>query len=186
MIVSEDKKTRLIMQAALLTQEERFCISGYLYTMRYTNIAEMEARQLAYKLSRTKKPLKTEKEPSIRKLSERWFNSDKVKAYIRLQEIAIEEGVQVEQDNYQTETQNEAKVINLDEDEETQANKRYNELEEMKASASPDFKLKLIAAQDSIAHRNKDNFKEESKQVLYYLPLRCHDCALYKEAEKQP
>lgn len=182
MIVSEDKKTRLIMQAALLTQEERFCISGYLYTMRYTNIAEMEARQLAYKLSRTKKPLKTEKEPSIRRLSERWFNSDKVKAYIRLQEIAIEEGVKIEPvevDNVDTE------VVNLD-DEEKQANKRYNELEEMKASASPDFKLKLIAAQDSIAHRNKDNFKEESKQVKYYLPLRCHDCVLYKEAEKQP
>lgn len=182
MIVSEDKKTRLIMQAALLTQEERFCISGYLYTMRYTNIAEMEARQLAYKLSRTKKPLKTEKEPSIRRLSERWFNSDKVKAYIRLQEIAIEEGVKIEPvevDNADTE------VVNLD-DEEKQANKRYNELEEMKASASPDFKLKLIAAQDSIAHRNKDNFKEESKQVKYYLPLRCHDCVLYKEAEKQP
>lgn len=182
MIVSEDKKTRLIMQAALLTQEERFCISGYLYTMRYTNIAEMEARQLAYRLSRTKKPLKTEKEPSIRRLSERWFNSDKVKAYIRLQEIAIEEGVKIEPvevDNVDTE------VVNLD-DEEKQANKRYNELEEMKASASPDFKLKLIAAQDSIAHRNKDNFKEESKQVKYYLPLRCHDCVLYKEAEKQP
>lgn len=182
MTVSEDKKTRLIMQAALLTQEERFCISGYLYTMRYTNIAEMEARQLAYKLSRTKKPLKTEKEPSIRRLSERWFNSDKVKAYIRLQEIAIEEGVKIEPvevDIADTE------VVNLD-DEEKQANKRYNELEEMKASASPDFKLKLIAAQDSIAHRNKDNFKEESKQVKYYLPLRCHDCVLYKEAEKQP
>lgn len=180
--IPNDERTKLIIQASQLTQEEQFCLTGYMYAVASGCMLELDARILTYKLSRTKKKLNTENEQTIRRLTNQFFQYDKTKAFLKLYEIEKEkeEAKRVEAI---LSSNTDMTSVNLD-DEEGTANKLYGELEQLKAGADADTMIKLVNAQQNILHKNKDNFKEDTKQVRYYLPLRCCDCRLYKEAEK--
>lgn len=180
MPIANDEKTKLIVQASLLTKEEQFCLTGYMYAISSGCMLEIDARILAYKLSRTKKKLNTENEQTIRRLANLFFQSSKAKAFLKLYEIQKdkEEGQIVLPCNV------EKLEVNLD-DEEGTANKLYAELEGLKAGADADTMIKLVNAQQNIIHKNKDNFREDAKQVRFYLPLRCRDCVLYKNEENK-
>lgn len=180
MSIPNDEKTKLAIQASQLTQEEQFCLAGYIYAVSSGCMIELDARIMTYKLSRTKKKLNTENEQTIKRLTNQFFQHDKTKAFLKLHEKEKEETRKVEP---VLPSNAEGISVNLD-DEEGTANKLYGELEQLKAGADADTMIKLVNAQQNILHKNKDNFKEDTKQVRYYLPLRCCDCRLYKEAEK--
>ncbi|MEG1684563.1 MAG: hypothetical protein RR319_01260 [Bacteroides sp.] len=172
----------LIVKASSLTVEEQFCLCGYMFAVNNNSMQEQEARVQAYKLSRTRKKLSTENELSIKRLADRFLATGKAKAFMLLQN-----------DNENKEKEDKANIIPVDLDDmeevnlddEKVANKLYAELEERKTNCDADTLIKLVNAQANIIHKNKDNFKEDNKQVRYYLPLRCYDCELHKRAEKE-
>ena len=153
-IYTQEERASFISQ---LTEKERFCLHAYLIT---------KDKKMAFICSR-EKPLKSEGEGFRVNLS-KWFNSDKVQAFIQEHQTqvradAIDRGTEG-QDVDKTELVRELTIL-------------FRKEKDPKLKA--DIGMKLADLQQM-----KKEQTEQGEQIKYYLPLQCSRCALYlKEKE---
>ena len=140
-----------------LTEKERFCLQAYLIT---------KDKKMAFVCSR-EKPLKSEGEGFRVNLS-KWFNSDKVQAFIQ---------------EYQTQS----RASDIDRGMEGQDIGKAELVRELTIlfRREKDPKLKAdIGMKLADLQQMKKEQTEQEEQIKYYLPLQCSKCALYlKEKE---
>lgn len=154
-IFTQEERTAFISQ---LTEKERFCLQAYLVT---------KDKKMSFLCSR-EKPLKADSGEGFRVNLSKWFNSDKVQAFIQeyqtqVRAEAIDRGAEG-QDVDKTELVRELTIL-------------FRKEKDPKLKA--DIGMKLADLQQM-----KKEQTEQEEQINYYLPLQCSKCALYlKEKE---
>ena len=144
-----------------LTEREKFCLLAYMVT---------KDAPLAYLCSREK--VLTAKKSSLATQTSRWLNSDPVQAWIA---------------DY-NETHRMRQVIAGSNTENVSREELLKELSisfrdpKLDAKTKADIGLKLASLEDWKSDTSKQG---EDSQVKYYLPLKCSQCNLYKEAKNK-
>ncbi len=144
-----------------LTAKEKLCLYGYMRT---------KDRVLAYICSRETSP--TTKKNSLDQLAFRWFNLPKVQAFLTLEQA-------------RTQT---AAAIELGDNPEVSKDQLVRQLEVLFiAEKDPKLKAEIgMKLADLQGFKKETVVRQEDEQIHYYLPLKCSNCVLYKEAEKKP
>lgn len=154
-IYSQEERTFFLSQ---LTEKERFCLQAYLVT---------KDKRMAFICSR-EKPLKADSGEGFRVNLSKWFNSDKVQAFIQeyqtqVRAELIDKGMEG-QDIGKAELVRELTIL-------------FRNEKDPRLKA--DIGMKLADLQQM-----KKEQTEQGEQINYYLPLQCSKCALYiKEKE---
>lgn len=144
-----------------LTEKEKFCLDAYLVN---------NEREKAYLYSRDTPS--TAKESSLSTIVSRWINSEPVIAYLEL--MSAKTGIT-------------SRVKTEEMDEQDKMFERIVELLKGFSEDESDKKLALQAAKElSVLYQLRDKPKDESERhKMYYLPLRCYDCAAYKYVKER-
>lgn len=168
--------TDLYAAEALLDDRERMCLAGYLLMKEHDSSAKVKA----YVYSRTY-PVKDEMSSLVKKV-DKWWESDKVQAYLRLWK---EKGEMVSQ-QARMQRQSVPQAAEKTQEEMTAIEEIIQRYEQLYREAEDvDDKAKILKMIVDARHKNKDEVKEDTRTTRIYLPQRCSECVLYqREAEK--
>ena len=148
------EKTQLI---AKLTDLERFCLIGYIHTNDALN---------AYIGSRGRKLTATPKSLTVQ--ASRWINSDECKAFLEVERARLHTATSI--DTLDVENRDKDSVI--------------RELNVLATSATdPKVKAELLMKLADLQQMKKTEETTEENKVRYYMPLKCNNCVLYKDAK---
>ena len=177
-----DRKELLYLEAQL-TDRERFCMFAYLLLKN----SDPRASIKAYYYSRQTEPKANTK--LLERKADEWIESDKCQAFIELyRQDAISELSRREKSITEEEKElsaNEEMIRNHEIDIEMLIEKRAstkNSDDIIKYTTAISNIRKEIS---NIRHKNKSEFKDETKITKIYLPMRCNsnDCPLYAAEE---
>lgn len=168
--------TDLYAAEALLDDRERICLAGYLLLKDH----DSSARVKAYVYSRTY-PVKDDMSALTKKV-DKWWESDKVQAYLRLWK---EKGEMVSQ-QARMQRQSAPQPVEKTQEEMTAIEEIIQRYEQLYQEAEDvDDKAKILKMIVDARHKNKDEVKDDTRTTRIYLPQRCSECVLYqREAEK--
>lgn len=138
-----------------LSDKERFCLIAYLQT---------GDQLMAYVCSRKKQTVANLE--AIKSMASRWINSEPVQIF-----LDAERGRKATLIDKQTENRSKSDVI-----------MELNQLATL--TNEPKLKAEILLKLSDLEGWKKQDTKEESETVHYYLPLRCNICELYNAAKK--
>ena len=142
-----------------LTDLEKFALIGWIYTKDTKN---------AYEASRKMKLTCTPE--SLVAQSSKWLNLPKCQAFIEVEQARRFKAVELDSNELGTRSRDDViKELNLLANQETE----------------PKRKSEILMKLADLEQMKKTEDAPESEQIKYYLPLKCSQCQLYKNAKNK-
>lgn len=142
-----------------LTDLEKFALIGWIYTKDTKN---------AYEASRKMKLTCTPE--SLVAQSSKWLNLPKCQAFIEVEQARRFKAVELDSNESGTRSREDViRDLNLLANQETE----------------PKRKSEILMKLADLEQMKKTEEAPESEQIKYYLPLKCSQCALYKQAKEK-
>lgn len=142
-----------------LTDLEKFALIGWIYTKDTKN---------AYEASRKMKLTCTPE--SLVAQSSKWLNLPKCQAFIEVEQARRFKAVELDSNESETRSREDViRELNLLANQETE----------------PKRKSEILMKLADLEQMKKTEEAPESEQIKYYLPLKCSQCQLYKNAKKK-
>lgn len=164
--MTTDEEKKLIAEEAKLSDRERYLLYAYLLT---------GDKYRTYLYSRETPPT-TDNRIMIESGMYKFFRTPKVKAFLALNENNYKKII----------AENSSKDNNLTEESEKERKRReyIKELERIASSADDSRRIQAIEKLTKLQDMQTNNNDIQDKHVVYYLPLRCSDCPLYRDSHK--